>query len=521
MGSADGASGRVAGSAGDDVAVLCREIVENVPQVFYVADERGHLLYVSPAFQAVSGYPVERLHANPAGWFELIHVEDRARVADAMARSRGQGHYEIEYRVLRADGAVRWLAARGTELRGPDGRVQRIVGVATDVTQRRLLEEQLRHAQKMEAVGQLASGIAHDFNNLLGVILANAGLLREQLGAEGEAAQQIAEVEAAARRAAELTKKLLGFSRQAVLALRPIALGDVVREVAGLLRHTLDPRVEVRVKCTPGGDVVLADPTELVHVVMNLCLNARDAMPRGGLLTLETGRSVIDAAHAARVPGGRVGEVTYLSVADTGAGMSADVVPHIFEPFFTTKPAGKGTGLGLAVAFGIVQQHQGFIECSTSPGVGTRFTIFLAPQEGAPVARAPAAPSGAAVAGRGETILFVDDEEPLRRVARAILEQHGYRVRLAANGAEALAAYERDAAGTDLVVVDLTMPGLTGIEVVRRLRRMRPDVRVILSTGHLGEEGRLAEQAGPLDVLPKPYAPDALARLVHDALTRR
>jgi PAS domain S-box-containing protein len=502
-------------------ALWFREIVEKVPQIFYISDGAGRVLYVSPAFEAMSGYPVARVYEQPLFWFDLILPEDRARVAELMAKSRGTGSFSCEYRVVRADNDVRWLAARWIEVAHDDGTVHRVVGTATDITERRALEEQLRQAQKMEAVGQLAGGVAHDFNNLLTIITANAGLLRGAIGADEAAARQLADLQSAAQGAADLTRKLLGFSRQTVLSLRPVGLGQIVQEIAGLLRHTLDRRIEVRVQLQQGeaGDVVLADPAELSHVVMNLCLNARDAMPAGGVLTVETGQATIDEAHAARVPGASTGDFVYISIADTGEGISEEVLPHIYEPFFTTKPLGKGTGLGLAVAFGIVKQHQGFIQCSTRLDAGTRFTVYLPRFVAAqPTPQPQSSASPVASARGGQSILFVDDEAPIRTIARTVLERQGYRVRLAADGAEAVALFGEVGHETDLVIVDLTMPKLTGTEVVQKLRAARPDLRIILSTGHLSGDALALEGHPTIAVLHKPYTPDLLLQAVRRAL---
>jgi PAS domain S-box-containing protein len=514
-----GEPGPAADAAGQE-ALWFREIVEKVPQVFYISDSSGRVLYVSPAFEAMSGYPAQHVYEQPMLWFDLIYPDDRARVAELMTKSRGTGSFACEYRVVHADGGLRWLAARWIEVVA-EGAVQRVVGTATDITERRALEEQLRQAQKMEAVGQLAGGVAHDFNNLLTIITANAGLLRAAIGADEAAARQLADLQSAAQGAADLTRKLLGFSRQAVLTLRPVGLGQIVQEIAGLLRHTLDRRIEVRLRLAsqPEAGAVLADPAELSHVVMNLCLNARDAMPAGGALTIETGQATIDEAHAARVPGAVIGEFAYISISDTGQGISEEVMPHIFEPFFTTKPLGKGTGLGLAVAFGIVKQHHGFIQCSSRADVGTRFTVYLPRSAGAQATTA-AAPSVAPAASprSGQSILFVDDEAPIRTIARTVLERQGYRVRLAADGAEAVALFDQIGDDTDLVIVDLTMPRLTGTEVVQKLRAARPNLRIILSTGHLSGDALALEGQASIAVLHKPYTPDGLLQAVRRAL---
>jgi PAS domain S-box-containing protein len=495
-----------------------RELIEKIPLVFYVADARGHVVYVSPAFEEVSGYSVSQVYARPTLWFDLVYPEDRPRVAEMVMKSRGSGRFAFEYRVVRPDNTIRWLSAQWIEINGADGALHHVVGTATDITDRRALEDQLRQAQKMEAVGQLAGGIAHDFNNLLTVITANAGLLRGAIGADEAAARQLADIQSAAQGAADLTKKLLGFSRQAVLSLRPVGLGQIVQEVAGLLRHTLDRRIEVRVQLAEGADITLADQAELSHVVMNLCLNARDAMPTGGVLTLETGHALIDEAHAARVPGAAIGDFVYVSIADTGAGIPDDVMPHIFEPFFTTKAVGKGTGLGLAVAFGIVKQHLGFIRCSSSD-LGTRFTVYVPRHERPRAAVSSQAPASQTLSARtGQSILFVDDEAPIRTIARTVLERQGYRVRLAADGADALTAFREEGSHTDLVIVDLTMPRLTGTEVVHALRALRPDLRIILSTGHLSGDALALDGQPAISMLHKPYTPDMLLQAVRRAL---
>jgi len=499
-----------------------RELVETVPVVFYVADATGRVIYLSPGFEVISGYPPSRIYDGPRGWMNVVLPDDRERIAEVIAKNRGKAQYELEYRIVRADGAVRWLLSRSSEIRGPDGALERIVGVATDVTQRRELEEQLRQAQKMDAVGKLAGGVAHDFNNLLTVIIANAGLLRARTEAsDGAVRREVAEIEAAAQQAADLTKKLLGFSRQAMLNLVPVELGAIAADVATLLRHTLDARVDLLVRASADLETVVGDRAELTHVVLNLCLNARDAMPRGGRLTLETGRSLIDAAHAERVSRATVGTFAYVSVADTGTGIPAEILGHIYEPFFTTKPPGKGTGLGLAVARGIVEQHCGFIECSTSP-VGTRFTIFLPFGEqtrgGRDVGARPSSLPRGARAGVGERILFVDDEEAIRMIAGRILGMRGYEVELAADGDEAVAAFERAGGEIDLAIVDLTMPRMTGLELVEALRASRKGLRVIISTGHIGDEPRALDKLAAASVLPKPYTIDQLLLAVRRAL---
>jgi two-component system, cell cycle sensor histidine kinase and response regulator CckA len=495
-----------------------RQIVECISQVFYVTDSARRILYASPAFERLWGHSVELLYRGPLSWLDLVHPEDRQRVADAIKQKSGSGQYEFEYRFTTADGAVRWVMSQSTEIYAPDGSLHRVVGVATDITQRRELEQQLRQSQKMEAVGGLAGGIAHDFNNLLTVIVANATHLRESLAPDSAHAQRAIEIEDAVMRAADLTKKLLGFSRHAILTLKPIVLGEILNEVAGILRHTLDPRIEVVVEQAQAADLVLADPIEMSHAVMNFCLNGRDAMPEGGRLTLRTGRTVVDAVQARRTTDARPGEFVFLSVEDNGHGIAPEALPRIFEPFFTTKPVGKGTGLGLAVAFGMVKQHQGWIECSTSLA-GTKFTVYLPrhTREHAGVASESKPPS-MPVARSGETILFVDDEDLIRSVGKVILEKQGYRVILAADGVEAVATYERENGSIDLVILDLTMPQLAGRDVLPILQRIRPDVRVVFCTGQIGDG--VADPDDAMSTLQKPYTAETLASAVRHALDR-
>jgi len=354
------------------------QIIEKIPQVFYVTDAERRIVYVSPAFESLWGYSLDRLYGNPFVWLELVHPDDRQLIYDAIAQNAGKGPYEVEYRVKRADGVTRWISSRSTEIYDEAGALQHVVGVATDITDRRDLERQLHQSQKMEAVGQLAGGIAHDFNNLLMVILANAAMLRKQLDAHDTRTQRVIDIEDAATSAVHLTKKLLGFARPAVLNLAPIDLRDSVSEMVGIIRRTFDPRIVVEVEQTEAPALVLADANEISHTLMNLCLNARDAMPEGGRLVVSVGRTIIDAAHVGETSDARVGDFVFVSVADTGRGIPREVLPRIFEPFFTTKPAGTGSGLGLAVAFGMVKQHKGWIECATSDS-GTKFTVYLPP----------------------------------------------------------------------------------------------------------------------------------------------
>jgi signal transduction histidine kinase/CheY-like chemotaxis protein len=393
------------------------------------------------------------------------------------------------------------------------------VHILTDITQRKELEEQLRKAQKLEAVGRLAGGVAHDFNNLLTAIVGNAALLQQQLPAQEPEHQLAATIERAAWRAAELTRRLLGFSRQTLLWLRPTNLNDTVAAVAGLLGRTIDPRVRLEVRPHPGLWAVQADPGQISQVLMNLCVNACDAMPEGGHLILETGNRVVDEGQARAALEARPGPFACLSVSDTGHGIPAELLPRIFDPFFTTKPPGQGTGLGLAMAFGIVKQHQGWIECHTEAGRGTRFEIYL------PRLEAPAAPPGptpSRVAGPvgSETILLADDNDMIRTLAATFLRQSGFQVLLAGDGQEAVEVFRREHDRVQLVVLDMRMPRLSGREALTHLRQIDPGVRVLFASGYADTPPGEGEQAGVLGFIAKPYRQHDLVQAVRQALDR-
>jgi signal transduction histidine kinase len=392
------------------------------------------------------------------------------------------------------------------------------VHILTDVTRRKELEDQLRQGQKLEAIGRLAGGVAHDFNNLLTAVTGNAALLLQRLppGPESELAGVI---ERAAWRAAELTRQLLGFSRRTLLWLKPTDLNDAVAEVAGLLRHTLDPAaVTLEVSRAAGLWPVQADPGQMNRVLMNLCLNARDAMPRGGTLTLETANVVVGEEYARGRLEARPGAFVRVRVADTGHGIPAELLPRIFEPFFTTKEEGQGTGLGLAMVHGIVRQHQGWVECGSAVGRGTRFDLYVPRLEAAPAAFAPAPAPAEAPRGGSETILVAEDNDMLRTLVATFLRRHGFRVLLAQDGREAVEVFRRQRGGIDLVVLDLMMPHLSGPDALRQLRQIDPDVRAVFASGYADRQPDDDGGGAVRGFIAKPYREADLIRAVRAAL---
>jgi CheY-like chemotaxis protein len=373
----------------------------------------------------------------------------------------------------------------------------------------------------MEAVGRLAAGIAHDFNNLLTAILGSTDLLLEALPADHPARVDGLESRQAALRAADLTRQLLAFSRQQVLAPRVLELNDVIRDVERLLQRLIGDDIEMRTVLASDQTTVRADPTQLEQVIVNIAVNARDAMPRGGRLTIETATVTLDASYVAQHPVVIPGEYVLLALSDTGIGMDADTRTRAFEPFFTTKERGKGTGLGLATVYGIVKQSGGYVWVYSEPGIGTTFKIYLPRVAGPaePPTVAPAAPVSHAEVRGTETILVVEDQDEVRELIRKMLESRGYRVLSAPNGPDAVATAALHPGTIDLLVTDVVMPGMSGPEVARLLAVTCKGIRVLFLSGYTSDamvrRGLLESGA---QFLQKPFSPGDLARRVRDVL---
>jgi len=469
------------------------------------------------------------------GWLEGVHPEDREGLLEALDEARRSGGtFEMEYRLRDADGAWRRVLDRGNPGSGgapgaADPAERMIVGSCVDITERRSLEERLRQSQKMEAVGRLAGGVAHDFNNLLTAIIGFSDLLEARLGADPAARGHIRQIRSAGERAARLTQELLAFGRKQVLRPEVLDLNQVVAEAVRLLRRLIPENVEVEFRPCAGSPGVLADRVQVHQVLLNLALNARDAMPGGGRFLMET--AVEDGAPEGGPEGegegggeGPRGRRAVLVLSDTGPGMDEETRRHLFEPFFTTKAKGKGTGLGLSTVYGIVRQSGGSLEVRSAPGAGTTFRILL-PLRG----EAAAGPEGRAgperadrPAARGETILLVEDETAVRDFARTALVDAGFRVLAAASGADAVEAAGRMRGGLDLLLTDVVMPGMNGRETAEAIRALHPGAAVLFMSGYtdaiLSHQG-LVE--GGVDLLSKPFSPAVLARRVRQALDLR
>jgi two-component system, cell cycle sensor histidine kinase and response regulator CckA len=501
-----------------------RDLVSGIDVIVWEADQELNFSFVSKRAEDILGYPIERWLREPrfiAGYF---HPDDRSRVlaADQAAISDRQD-YELEYRVIAADGRTVWFREIVRVEIGDDGAVCRLRGVMVDTTaqkhaeeERAGLEHQLQQSRKMEAVGGLAGGIAHDFNNLLTVISGYTGLAQQKLGdadADAEIGIDLEKIQTATERAAELTQRLLAFGRKQVLTPKVVDLNHTVTDVATLLRRLIGEDIELLTVTAERPLLVDVDPAQFEQVLINLAINARDAMPEGGTLTMSTAACEIDEATAAATPDVHPGAYAMVSVTDTGIGIDDETKPQLFEPFFTTKEVGKGTGLGLASVYGTVRQSDGFITVDSELGCGASFNVFL-----------PLAVDGelehsneqvAATTWGNETILLVEDEAAVRDLTKQALELNGYQVIAAATPGEAIQL----AAGAryDMLLTDVVMPEMRGGELARRLVAMRPGLKTLFMSGYLDGEALLGEEV-PTSFLQKPFSLDELARAVRQLL---
>ena len=498
-----------------------RAIFENASVGMAQSDPvTGRWLRVNERLCAITGYSAEELLRMEVA--EVTYPEDRPYHQRLWQRviAGETPDCRLEERYRRKDGSLAWVDVHMAVIRDANGRLLSTLATIEDITGRRQLENQLRQAQKLEAIGQLAGGVAHDFNNILAAMLLQAGLLQQDPDLGPAARDGLRELETAAQRAANLTRQLLMFSRRSVMSFRVLDLNEVVANLLKMLRRLIGEHIVVSFEASPSLPPVEADPGLLEQVLMNLAVNARDAMPTGGQLSIGTSSRIIHESDVPRNPNMRPGRFVCLSVADTGVGMDDATRSRLFEPFFTTKELGKGTGLGLATVHGIVAQHKGWVEVESEVGQGTTFRVFLPALEPAPETITHDHSPPLRAPHRGTTILLVEDESTVRHMLAISLRRLGYTPLEAADGRAALKIWETEKANVDLLLTDMVMPeGITGIDLAQRFQGERPELKVIISTGYSSE---ITQESQPphinLAYLPKPFDAKTLARVLSSCL---
>jgi PAS domain S-box-containing protein len=495
-----------------------RHLVENINDVIYATDVHGVLTYVSPAVEAQSGYtPAELIGHRFA---DYVYWEDRQRILQQFEQ-RLAGHLApSEYRIVTKAGEVRWIRSSSRRISQGD-RVLGVQGVYIDITEQRRLEEQLRQAHKMEALGTLAGGMAHDFNNLLGIMLGNTelALLERPEGQPTATRRHLEHIHQACLRARALVRQILSFSRKTPQVLQLCHFAPIVQESLALMRALIPTTIDLRLAITAAADVVLADPVQLQQVVINLVTNAAQAMePAGGVIEVGLVDLALDET-AARRHDLQPGTYVRLTVWDTGHGIEPTIMARIFDPYFTTKEVGNGTGMGLAVVHGIVKHYGGAISVQSTLGQGASFQVYLPVREAATVL---ASPQTVSLSSGQERILFIDDEPALVSMGKECLESLGYEVVTETSSQAAFTLFVRQPQRFDLVITDMTMPGMTGKELAYELRRIRPDIPIILCTGfshHLNEEQTTA--IGMCTLLRKPFGLRELTETIRAILPKR
>ena len=504
-----------------DAETKYRMLVEHVNAITYIADIglNGKWFYISPQVENILGFTPEEWLALSTNWDQLIHPDDLPVVIAAEEQSQNGYPFQAEFRVRRKDGREVWLSDTAVIVQGSDSHPV-MEGIMVDITERKALETQLQQSRKMEAVGRLAGGIAHDFNNLLTIISGYTELAMSRQNLPSEAHADIERIENASGRAAALVRQLLAFSRKQVLQPKILDLNKIVLNLDSLLRRLMDERIEMVTRVKDDLGKVKADPAQVEQVIMNLVVNARDAMPEGGRLVVETCNTDLDANYALDHVPVKPGKYVMLAVSDTGVGMDRQTVAHIFEPFFTTKESGRGTGLGLSTVYGIVKQSGGYIWVYSEPGKGSTFKIYLPRvdevSEGTSIAQAaPRSQRGT------ETILIVEDEEAVRELIQTVLTEKGFDVIVSLDPQHAEKIASEFAGEIHLLLTDMVMPGMSGRELAERISAKRRDIRVLFMSGYTDNvitSGGMLQEG--LAFLQKPFSPAALVRKVREVLSQ-
>jgi PAS domain S-box-containing protein len=501
-----------------DAETKYRMLVEQVAAISYIAELgiQGQWHYVSPQIEAITGYSQDEWLASSRDWTRHIPAEDHGVILAAEAASVRGERFQAEYRIVRKDGAVIWVSDTAVVVSGSYTHPV-MEGIIVDITERKLLENQLQQSRRMEAVGRLAGGIAHDFNNLLTIIKGYAELAQQRAGVQPDLRADVQQIENAAERASALIRQLLAFSRRQVLQPKVLDLNAIVLGLDKLLARLMGEHIEMVTRCGANVGHVKADPAQVEQVIMNLVVNARDAMPEGGRLTVETVNVDLDSTYARDHVTVKPGPYVMLAVSDNGIGMSPETVAHIFEPFYTTKGSGQGTGLGLSTVYGIVKQSGGYIWVYSEPGKGTTFKVYLPRvQELADPKQEVVIPG---VNKGSETVLLVEDDGAVRELASMILSSNGYLVLPAQDALEAEHFSANHSGEIHLLLTDIMMPGTSGRELARRISARHPRARVLYMSGYTDNvlaQGGVLEEG--VSFLQKPFTPAALSQKVRDVL---
>jgi PAS domain S-box-containing protein len=480
-----------------------------------VLDLDGRRIYNSPSYRSILGDP-ESLAGTDG--FQEIHSDDVARVKQVFQETVRTGvGQQMEYRLLGKDGSERTIASKGGVIRDRDGKIFRVVVVSRDVTEEKMLAAQFLRAQRMESIGTLAGGIAHDLNNILAPIMMAIEVLKAKIPDPG-GQKILSTIETSAKRGADIVRQVLAFGRGVEGDRILVQLKYIVIEAVKIAGQTFPKSIDIRTDIPRDLWTVSADPTQMHQVLLNMLVNARDAMPGGGALTISAENTTLDETYSRMHLEAKPGRYVSLAITDTGTGIPADIREKIFEPFFTTKGIGMGTGLGLSTTLGIVRSHKGFINVYSEVGQGTTFTIYIPATGTTSVVTAPSEETDLPE-GKGELILIIDDEAAIRDITKETLQAHGYKAMTASNGAEGVAVFAENKASIKVVITDIMMPVMDGTAAILALKRISPDVKIIAASG-LGSKGQIKPppRSSVQAILKKPYTAEKLLKALAEAL---
>ena len=496
-----------------------RQLAENITEsVFWMSEPTAmKMLYTSPAYERIWGRSCNSLYTNFMEWIEAIHPDDRQRVRTSYSELALLGKYDEEYRIIRPDESIRWIRDRGFPIKDRAGIAYRVVGIAEDITNRKLTEVALRRTERLESLGTLTSGIAHDLNNVLTPIMGIVQLLPSKIGSMDDSTRKLLQIlNDSTHRGADLVKQILSFARGVESKPTNIQVSDLLLEIQQVIHQVFPKNIELSLDLPSNLWSIFADASMLHQVVTNLCVNARDAMSNGGKLSISAENIIVGENDARLSVDASSGNYVAIAVTDTGTGIQPQIFDRIFDPFFTTKDIGKGTGLGLSTVIGIVKSHHGFIDVNSEVGKGTQFTVYLPATVTSEISPVPI--STPPESGQGELILVVDDEIPIQVITSATLEMYGYRVMTASDGVEAIALYAQHKQEIGVVLMDMMMPNLDSITLVRALRKFNPDVQIIAMSG-LATSEVVAQtmEEGVKAFLPKPFTATELVNTISNS----